>query len=41
MVEYKRLTENSTSFLERDKALSRVGNIKGFILDANLEGKVW
>ena len=41
MVEYKSLIENSTSFLDRDYALSRVRNIKGCIFDANLEGQGW
>ena len=41
IVEYKSLIENSTSFLDRDYALSRVRNIKGCIFDANLEGQGW
>ena len=39
MVEYKSLRENSASIRERDKALGVYRNMKGCILEYNLEGQ--
>ena len=41
MVQYKSLRENSTSILERDKALGSYGNMKRCILEAKFEGQRW
>ena len=42
MMEQKRLRENSTSILERDVKPEEVyENMKGCILEANLEGQGW
>ena len=42
MMEYKSLRENSTSILKRDKAIEGVyRNMKGCVLEANIEGQEW
>ena len=42
VMEYKSLRENSTSILKRDKAIEGVyRNMKGCVLEANIEGQEW
>ena len=40
-LEYRSLRENSTSILDRYKAIGSYRNMKGCILDANFEGQGW